>query len=261
MNKLSSKRRSEYALAVLFMLVTGFALDARALDIEVGDRVINLPLPDGVVELTPDMSPYYRRMQAFIGPDNLRYATLVSRGDAEAIQRGEDVELFRYINIESEKAISAVSVSSAKFAELRGLLGDRFGDLFNSAKEKLPDLLDKANQDLSEEISADVAVQLGGLVPLPIHAETDNAIAFSMYMTVGRAVDGSDVGANVVAATTVFLHVKDKVLFVYVYGRKSDLEWTRETAATFASNILEANSSSIADKPAVENSGATGIDR
>jgi hypothetical protein len=107
-------RNTKLVLAVT--LLQGLGLDVRALEIEVGDRPINLPLPDGFVELTPAMSPYYETMRAYIGPNNLRYATLITANDAEALLRGQDIELERYINVESENGISATSVSSAQLS-------------------------------------------------------------------------------------------------------------------------------------------------
>jgi hypothetical protein len=221
-------RNTKLVLAVT--LLQGLGLDVRALEIEVGDRPINLPLPDGFVELTPAMSPYYETMRAYIGPNNLRYATLITANDAEALLRGQDIELERYINVESENGISATSVSSAQFTDFRSILQSQIDNMYATVEKQLPELVSKGNHELSEEFDADLAVELGGLVPLPIHLDTDNAMANSMFMTVGATIDGKDVDADIVAATTLFLHVKDKVLFLYVYGQESELEWTREAA-------------------------------
>lgn len=251
-------RNTRLVLAVI--LLQGIGLDVSALEIEVGHRPINLPLPDGFVELTPAMSPYYEAMRAYIGPNNLRYATLITTNDAEALLRGEDIEIQRYINVESEKGISAISVSSAQFADFRSILRDQIDDMYANAEEQLPELISKGNHELSEEFDADLAVEFGGLVPLPIHLDTDNAMANSMFMTVGGTVDGENIGAEVVAATTLFLHVKDKVLFLYVYGQESEIEWTRETAERWATDIVAANPLSAAEQRAVERSDSIGID-
>lgn len=247
-------------LVLTFILLQGLGLDVRALEIEVGDRPVNLPLPDGFVELTPAMSPYYETMRAYIGPNNLRYATLITANDAEALLRGEDIDLERYINVESEKGISATSVSSAQFADFRGILRSQIDDMYANVEEQLPELVTNGNHELSEEFDADIALELGGLVPLPIHLDTDNAMANSMFMTVGATVDGENIGADVVAATSLFLHVKDKVLFLYVYGQESELEWTREAAERWATDILAANPLSAAEQRAVERSDSISID-
>jgi hypothetical protein len=185
---------------------------------------------------------------------------LITANDAEALLRGQDIELERYINVESENGISATSVSSAQFTDFRSILQSQIDNMYATVEKQLPELVSKGNHELSEEFDADLAVELGGLVPLPIHLDTDNAMANSMFMTVGATIDGKDVDADIVAATTLFLHVKDKVLFLYVYGQESELEWTRQAAERWATDILAANPSSAAEQRAVERSDSIGID-
>lgn len=242
------------------ILLQGLGLSAGALEIEVGDRPINLPLPDGFVELTPAMSPYYETMRAYIGPDNLRYATLIPANDADALLRGEDVEFERYFNVESEKGISATSISSAQFSDFRSILRSQLDDIYSNVDEKVQELVSKGNRKLNDEFNADLAVELGGLVPLPVHLDTDDAMANSMFITVGGTVDGEDIGADVLAATTLFLHVKDKLIFLYIYGQESELEWTREAAEKWATDILAANPLSAAEQVAVDRPTSLGID-
>ena len=52
-------------LILAFLLIQGVTLRVGAVEIEVGSRLINLPLPDGFVDLTPNMSPYYEFTRAF----------------------------------------------------------------------------------------------------------------------------------------------------------------------------------------------------
>jgi hypothetical protein len=246
-------------LIFAFLLIQGVSSNAGAVDVEVGDRLINVPLPDGFVELTPMMSPYYQTMRAYIAPSNIRYLTLITEDKAEALLRGEDVELDRYINVESEKGISATSVSFGQFTEFRSIFRNQIDDMYANVEKRLPEIVNEGNSTVSAEFSADIAVELGGMVPLPIHLDTDNVIANSMFMTVSATVDDEGVGTDVVAATTLFLHVKDKVIFLYVYGSESELDWTREAAAMWAMDIVAANPLSTDEKRAVDKSDSFGI--
>jgi len=237
----------------------GVSLSAGAVEVKVGDRLINVPLPDGFVELTPKMSPYYEMMRAYIARSNVRHLTLITEDKAEALLRGDDVQFDRYINVESEKGISATSVSSDQFTKLRSIVRNQIDDMYANVEKQLPELVNKGNKTISAEFAADIAFELGGLVTLPIHLDTDNAIANSMFMTVGVTVDDEDLGTNVVAATTLILHVKDKVIFLYVYGSESELDWTRDAAATWATDIVAANPLSTDEKRAVDKSDSFGV--
>ncbi len=231
----------KWKLILAALLITGLSLNAGAADINVGNRLVNVPLPDGFTELTPDMSQYYGTIQAFVAPTNTRHLTLIPNAVADAMLRGELVDLERYMSIESEQGLSAASLSAAEFAELRRHYRDQVDELYATVEERLPGMLEEGNRVVSEALSADMAVDFGGMVPLPIHLDTDNAIASSLFMTVGATVNGENVGSDVLAGTSLILHVKDKVLFLYVYGPESDLEWTRETAAAWATSIVAAN--------------------
>lgn len=226
----------------LYILLLGIVcLHAGAADIVVGERTVNIPHPDGYVELTPDMSPYYESMWAYVAASNHRYLTLIHESTAAAIRRGDAVEVGRYMNIETEKSISRMSISAAQFDEFQNIMRTQLFELTARVQEQLPEITSAGNAALSEQFDADLAVDLGGVVPLPVHLDTDNAIASSMYMTVSATVNGADMGSEVLSATMLTLHVGDKVLFLYVYGAQSDLLWTRETANAWAESIVAAN--------------------
>lgn len=226
------------------LVLTGFCLNAAAGDILVGDRTIDIPLPEGFVELTPDMSPYYESMWAYIAPSNNRYLTLVEESRADAMRRGETIDVGRYMNIETEKSISRMSISAAQFDELQNVLRNQLFELTAKLEELAPEMLDAGNASLSEQFDTDLAIEFGGVVPFPIHHDTDNAIASSMYMTIAATVNGEAAETEVLAATMLTLHVGDKVLFLYVYGPQPDLIWTRQIAAAWADRIVAANSAS-----------------
>ena len=58
------------------LALAGLACNANAASIDLGGRQIEIPIPDGFVELTPDMAPYYDTMSAYVGPNNVRFLTL-----------------------------------------------------------------------------------------------------------------------------------------------------------------------------------------
>lgn len=247
--------RITLAVVGLHIAAQGFAAE-----ITVGERRLEVPVPAGFAVLTPEMSPYYESLNAYVGPNNVRYLTLISTEAADAIGRGEDVELVRYINIESERSAANASVSSAQFAELREVIKGQLEQLYAQAEEQLPDLVGAGNEAASEAFDAEVTVEVGGLSPLPIHIDRIDAIANSMYANVGGAVNGEDLGASAVAATTQIQHVKDKILFFYVYGDKEDLDWTRETAEALASGVVAQNPLSVTERQAVQSSAGSGFD-
>ena len=60
---------------------------------------------------------------------------------------------------------------------------------------------------------------------------------------------------RVLAATSTLVNAGGKVLFLYCYGLKKDLEWTREASKAWASAVTTANG-----PPPTRSSGGSGID-
>ncbi len=240
-------------------LLAGISLSVGAVDIDVGGRQVTVTIPGGYTELTPNMSPYYETTQAYIAPSNYRYLSLIPKAKADALLSGEIVELERYMNVESEKGISTQSVSAAMFDEFRGILRTQLDETFEEVSKRLPGMFDEANAKLSESFDVDIALSTENMVPLPIHLDSTNALAFSMYINFEFSINDEDMGSDVVAGTMLFLHVKDKVLFLYVYGPESDLEWTRDFAANWAVQIIAANPVSAEVKRALDRPVSHGV--
>ena len=193
--------------------IWSLSLTALAAEIQLGEQRVLLPPADGFVELTPEMSPYYESLSAYKNPENVRFMTLIGEQDALAINRGEVVELGRYLNAESHKSIHNMSVISAQFDALRNEMRTQIDSAYTEAKKSMPAILADGNNSLSEQFDVDVAIKLGGIVPLPAHLDEDEAIAHSILMTVRGSIEGEDALDSVVAATTTVLFVKNKVTF------------------------------------------------
>lgn len=245
--------------SIVPLILFGLGSITNAATIDLGGRSVEIPIPDGFVELTPEMPPYYESMAAYVGPNNVRYLTLVRSVDAEALLRGESIELHRYLTIETEKGLVNASISSANFEELRELFVSQLDEIFAAAGQGVDDMLSDGNDTLSESFGTDVEVEVGGIVPLPVHQDEVDKVAFSTRMNVGANIAGQSMEPDTIAGTTLVLHVLDKVLFLYVYGDDPDLDWTRNQANEFADAILAANPMTGEVQDARQGPGAFGI--
>ena len=239
MNAALPQRRGKAALAGL--VLAALLAAASAEDINVGGQRNEIPPPRGYTKLLPTMAPYYETMQAYVAPTNIRYVTLIDDAAATKLAGGEFAELIRYMTIETEKGISARTVSSAMFNELRDVLGAQIDDIMAQVNELMPGMIDKGNALLSESLDLDVNLSVGELVPLPEMINSDSVTGYSMYMSVAANVGGEANDAQVVSATMLAVHVKERVLFLYVYGDEADVAWTRSTASQWADAIRAAN--------------------
>ena len=229
------------ALRYLHAVLLSWLSIAGAGEIDVGGQIIEIPTPAGFTDLLPVHSPYYESSMAYVASSNIRYISLIPTDAAAILERGDHTEYARYMNIETERSISTQKISTRNFDELRELMLSQLDELIEGAKEELPGFLDEGNARASEEFNAEVDISVGDLVPLPVHYDSANAIAYTMYMRVAGEVDGAGEAPEVVNVTILALLVRERVLFLYVYGTEDDVEWTRSTAASWADAILAAN--------------------
>ncbi|MEM1264196.1 MAG: hypothetical protein AAGH76_17485 [Pseudomonadota bacterium] len=228
--------------ALTVLLTALFAFHAEAMEITVGKQTIKLPVPDGYVELTPAMSPYYESMQAYQSPTNERHAIFIPEDRAEAVLNGVFLELPTYMVVESTKSIQNRLLTKAEFKQLRQILRRDIDALLDEVQEEVTDVLSKGDEALSDELDADISVQRGVIRALPVHRETESMAAFSLLTPVSVAVDEGAPEDLVIASTTIATHVRAKVLYLVVYGLEEDLEWTRGAAADWAKAVIAANS-------------------
>ncbi len=101
-------------------------------------------------------------------------------------------------------------------------------------------MLRDTGRGLREEFGADLELEVSDVVPLEPHEESENLLGYSMFFreTVSTG-GGSEVHG--VAVTSTLVLVSGKVLFLYCYGPKEDLEWTRKAAGEWARAILACN--------------------
>lgn len=250
-----TRRRSQALMTGLWLAVLLSA--AKAEEINVGGQRIEIPSPQGYTNLLPTMAPYYETMQAYVAPSNIRYVTLINDAAAAKLAAGEFAELTRYMTIETEKSISNRAVSATMFDELRNVLGAQLDDVMTKVNELLPEIIDKGNAELSDSLNQEVNLAVGELVPLPGLISSDNVAGYSMYMSVAAGVGSDASDAQVVSATMLAVHVKERILFLYVYGQEPDVEWTRTAVSRWADQILAANPVASDAEPAsaVEASG------
>jgi len=227
---------------LIFCLAALAATASSAQEIDIGNSKIELPAPAGFTRLTPAMSPYYETMKAYETDQSVRHATYLRTEDAEKLLAGELIELHRYVNVETPSNVINVDISDELFDELKVVLKTQNQELFKLAEAQIEEALESGDKAVNEEFDVDLAMTVTNMMMMPVHFESDDALAFSMF--INYSVEVSDVGAeqDVTAATVVTSRVGGRLLNLNIYGKKTDLEWTQVFGAAYLERILAANS-------------------
>ena len=221
--------------ALLFAIPTG----GSATTISVGDTLINISTPPGFAALTPDMGRLYDFLQKFVAPGNEQFASFIPEATIPAALRGEVPDVPRRFTVQTGKSLIGLSVSQPAFVEIKRGIKTENEEQLKKIQAKLPGLIGKLNDGLHGAYGEDVSIPQ--IVLLPIHYETDLALAYSAFVKYQVTDSTGSSSTYVGVVTTTYVRVKNKVLFLYCYADGDGLKWSRDTARQWTEEIIAAN--------------------
>ncbi len=197
--------------------------------IDLGGISAGVPAPAGFVRVTPAMKELSAFQDQFVWPGNELLAAFIPEEVAPAALAGEVPELKRHFLLQVQKEGKSHFVSESEFLQLREYLRSNInGKDMSETQDKVNDLLAASGVELSDPVVS------------PAHIDSDRIFAFSTLQKMEtKTAEGTSVRVQSVTSTS--LYVNQRVLFLYVYGGKDDLEWTRDQSRDWANAILSAN--------------------
>lgn len=210
---------------------------AQATDVlayRIGGTPIVIPPPTNeMVEMGQD---YRVVMDVFVPEQNRLIAAFVLPNDLAIIKSGGKAVPTRYALVEVLRRGEFMDLSAKDYKDMADSLEQQFGAVLDTAVKEGEDELNrriKAENLDDTKISLDKPVQLGGFF-----SKTD---AYGTGIIMPVTTNG--VTTKVVAGI-IFLRVKNRLLFAYLYSVYKDQEtvvWMRKTTETWADAILKAN--------------------
>lgn len=221
---------------------------ALAEGISVGGVAIDIPAPPGFVAVTPEMPELHRLLQQFVAETNEELAAFIPAELAPAARAGEIPAAPRRFSVQVAKLVRDRAVTASDFAELKATVRTHIESIHAEVEKQVPGLIEEVNAGLEEQFQ--VGALLSGLqmLPFPIHAESERTLAQSVLVHYDMNPELVEGGESSGAATTVFAHVRGRVLALHAFGEQGDLEWTRQAAGDWAAAILAANPLEAADR-------------
>lgn len=237
----------------LLVLLVSLNTAAFAESFDIRGKVITVPPPDGYVRVTKEMGTVYRVNQQMFDPMNDLLAYYISESDAAIAMEGDVSPNERTFMLKVSKKIKGMVVGSQDFAELKSMTKKQNQEIFESVKSEFTGFFEKTSEGISKEFDVDIALQLSQVIPLDPHYESENALAYSMYINFGIALEGNKEDIAV-SATATFVNASGKVIFLYCYAPKEELEWTRSASKAWAESVMASN-----PLPPTRSSGGRGI--
>lgn len=227
-------------IVIYFLFLTSLT---NAAEFTVGDEKISIPSPSGFSEISSISPETVQLFEDMCPPTNRLLAVFLTQDDVGRLIQGKATALDSYMMVHSSKKLETFSLAKYQFKEVRTATRSQYDSLFEKHRESIDKIMGQAGQAISKRIDAEVALDIGDIVPLGIDFETVYSITASQLTKYSVKVDDENV-EYVMAGTMCTMLVKGKVIYLYVYktyNDKSDLDWTRKTTKSWTNSILSAN--------------------
>lgn len=218
--------------------------------IHVGDAAITLPPPDGFALMGPEATVAYEFQAHFISEGSVQYAFYLPKDVLLTLPVDSlPYAMGRSIRVQAPKSIEGRKMPPEFFRRFKEQFKNNTLLSLQSIK-KVNSQLERTSEELVELFKYDPELSLLQIMPVKGFVETPNSISSSMYMKMSIEDKKGAPTKAVGAGTYTLLYLKGKIIFLYVYGREKDLEWTQEVSKRAVTAILAANPEKKAPAPA-----------
>lgn len=233
--------RLQVIFGICLLLINPIA--SLAIECPIGDASVSIPPPNGFTSVKEVSEKAFSMFKETCPPTNRLLAVFVTNEDAGRLLKGEEAELDRYMTVQSVFELEDVTLDKHQFAEVRAMLRKEYDSLFQNQRQAINESAKKASQGLSRLSELDIAMQIGGVVPLGIDFEDASSITMSQLAKYEISLEGEK-SEHISAGSTVAVLTKGKVVYVNVfrtYRGDADVDWTRSTAKSWIQQLLSAN--------------------
>ncbi len=206
----------------------------------IGGNKLNIPSPHGYSRVTKEMDAIYRLSLRMSDPFNDQLAFYIPESEVIAATSVETLDLERYYVLKVNKELKNRVVSSKEFSELKTIIKRQNANTAKKVLSQMPEYMDNISKGINKEFDVNVAMKLSNMMPLDSHYEADNSISYSMYINYGFSANGES-NNFIISQTTTLVNIAGKILFLYCYGSKNDLDWTRNASKRWLEMIVDGN--------------------
>jgi len=214
-------------------------------EVSVGGTTLTLPAPADFALVTDEMQDYLNYSERFVPDINQQLAQFLPPDLMAQVKAGQMPVDVRKGYVQILKASIPLTATSASFEQVKRAMRSEAEQMKKAIESQAPDLTKKINDGFAKD-NIDVKLSLGQTVPLPAHYETERCLSFTML--VSFEVQGPDGTVEPVtgAVTTSLVHVRGKVLYLYVNADRKEIAWAEQVSRAWADAVIAANPSDAA---------------
>lgn len=216
---------------------------AKMSSVQLGNRVILIPDPEGFEEGTSQFEAFKARLEATEAQQNDMLLAHLPVSDCELFRRGLNPTYNHYTKVSVLRAGREMAVSSALMRELVDDFRRNVGTFLDPNGAAMKELEQKVGQGLSRLDSNETKIDFSKPQMLGEFDKRPDVNSFLLLITVTVNTNGTEQTVPVLATTNI-VRVKERILFVYAfmkYRANADMETIKAFTTKWTSSILAAN--------------------
>lgn len=222
---------------VLALLICGFTI-VEAQQYNVGGVTLNLPSPEGFVDMTASSSGIFDHFNASVPPQNRLISAYLTEGGAESVENGAGLNDDLNLLIQTSRATESLTLSKADFAEIQQASEHEFKSI------SLPDsIADIISENYTQRYNRKIDVEIGSMRSLGTFSQAEDHLSVLLIQRAAFTM-GDSTSSELYATSCTIMNAAGKLLYVYVtssYDSEDDLVKVKELSNTWREQILDAN--------------------
>lgn len=222
---------------VLALLICGSTI-LQAQQYDVGGVKLNLPSPEGFVDMTASSSGIFDHFNASVPPQNRLISVYLTEGGAESVENGAGLNDDLNLLIQTSRTNEGRKISQTDFAEILQASEGEFESI------SFPDsLADNFSKNYTRRYNRKIDVEIGSMRSLGTFSKAHDHLSVLLVQRAAFTV-GDSITSELYATGCTIMNPAGKLLYVYVtssYQSGEDLVRVKELSNTWREQILKVN--------------------
>lgn len=219
------------------------ARQAKSSSVRLGNKTILIPDPEGFQEATSQFESFKARVEATEAPQNDALLSHLPVSDCELIRKGLNATYNHYTKVSVLKVARELTASRALLAEAVDDFRKNVGTFLDPNGEAMKKFERHVEQGLSRLDSRETKVDFSKPQLLGEFDVRPDVNSFLILMAFTINSGGSERTVPVLATTT-FVRVRERIIFVYVYKKyesNADMDTIKRFTTKWTTSIVAAN--------------------
>jgi|GEM_PF-6765338 len=239
--------KSSLSFAFLCFTLLGLGNELSADSFTISGKSISIPTPEGFVRVTEEMTKVSATFDILEEPANKVLANYISEEDVAAASGGAMLSSPRYLRLTVNLGLAKSEVTSADFEVLQNVIQRQYQQVAKDVELRLPELMEARRRLSQDEGGLAIGYDIKFIIPMKPHQVSNSEISHSMIALL-VPTDQINEEPKILTCTITIVLVSGRVIGLWIYGGRDDLEWTRSFSTDWARSIIELSQDELTEQ-------------